>query len=187
MNLESTPKLAFIIDALKKQQIIAYPTETVFALGCDPDSELAVSNLLSLKHRSKEKGLILIASDYQQLIPYINDNALNDQQRAAMFSTWPGAVTWVIPALPKTPRFLTGRFNSLAVRVTPHPIVQQLCMQYGKPLVSTSANLSNQNPCRNKDEVAKYFGTSLPVLDGKAGIYAEPSEIRNALSGKRIR
>lgn len=176
-----------IIAVLRNQQVIAYPTEAVFGLGCDPDSEKAVNALLALKQRPWEKGLILIAADYAQLLPYIDDSALNDQQRARIFATWPGPVTWVIPARPETPRFLTGRFNSLAVRVSDHPLVQQLCRQYGKPLVSTSANLSGQEPCRTSEDVLLQFGQGFPVLAGSVGGRLNPSEIRDALTGQQIR
>jgi L-threonylcarbamoyladenylate synthase len=111
MSSEFTSILTPIIDALRNQQVIAYPTEAVFGLGCDPDSGQAVNALLALKQRPWEKGLILIAADYSQLTSYIDDGALSEQQRAAMFATWPGPVTWVIPARPETPRLLTGRFN----------------------------------------------------------------------------
>lgn len=187
MHSKSIFTFTSIIDVLHHHQVIAYPTEAVFGLGCDPDSEEAVSILLSLKRRSWEKGLILIASDYKQLIPYINHSALNKAQRTAMFSTWPGPITWVIPSCPETPRFLTGCFNSLAVRISAHPVVQKLCRQYGKPLVSTSANYSKQEPCRNVNEVKKQFGAAFPVLEGKVSSYCNPSEIRDALSGEQIR
>lgn len=176
-----------IIDMLRNHQVIAYPTEAVFGLGCDPDSEKAVNTLLALKQRPWEKGLILIAADYAQLLPYIDDSALNDQQRARIFATWPGPVTWVIPARPETPRFLTGRFNSLAVRVSDHPLVRQLCRQYDKPLVSTSANLSGQDPCRTSEDVLLQFGQVFPVLAGSVGGRLNPSEIRDALTGQQIR
>lgn len=187
MTSELTSAFASIIGALNNQQVIAYPTEAVFGLGCDPDSEQAVNALLALKQRPWEKGLILIAADYQQLLPYIDDSALSEPQRAAIFASWPGPVTWVIPARPETPRLLTGRFSSLAVRVSDHPLVQQLCRQYGKPLVSTSANLSGQEPCRNADEVMQQFGAAFPVLVGSVGGRLNPSEIRDALTGEQIR
>lgn len=187
MSSEFTSNFTPIIDALQNQQVIAYPTEAVFGLGCDPDSEQAVNALLALKQRPWEKGLILIAADYAQLAPYIDDAALSDPQRATMFASWPGPVTWVIPARADTPRLLTGRFNSLAVRVSDHPLVQQLCRQFGKPLVSTSANLSGQEPCRSTDEVQQQFGAAFPVLVGSVGGRLNPSEIRDVLTGKQIR
>ncbi|CAI1151512.1 L-threonylcarbamoyladenylate synthase type 1 TsaC [Serratia proteamaculans] len=187
MNSESTATFLPIIDALHNHQVIAYPTEAVFGLGCDPDSEQAVNALLALKQRPWEKGLILVAADYAQLTPYIDDTVLSKQQRATMFASWPGPVTWVIPARSETPRLLTGCFNSLAVRVSDHPLVQQLCRQFGKPLVSTSANLSGQEPCRSADEVQQQFGAAFPVLAGNVGGRLNPSEIRDVLTGKQIR
>lgn len=187
MSSEQISSFTPIISALENQQVIAYPTEAVFGLGCDPDSEQAVRELLALKQRPWEKGLILIAADYAQLTPYIDDSLLSDQQRSAIFATWPGPVTWVIPAKSQTPHFLTGQFSSLAVRVSDHPLVQQLCRQFGKPLVSTSANLSGEEPCRTVAEVMQQFGDSFPILAGNVGGRLNPSEIRDALTGELIR
>ncbi|WP_145476298.1 L-threonylcarbamoyladenylate synthase type 1 TsaC [Yersinia similis] len=179
--------LTDIVRALRQEEVIAYPTEAVFGLGCDPDSEKAVNTLLVLKQRPWQKGLILVAANYAQLEPYINDSMLNEIQRETLFSTWPGPITWVIPARVETPQWLTGCFDSLAVRVSNHPLVQQLCAEYGKPLVSTSANLSGYEPCRTEEEVRLQFGPSLPVLSGQVGGRLNPSEIRDALTGKRFR
>ncbi|EEQ07983.1 L-threonylcarbamoyladenylate synthase type 1 TsaC [Yersinia bercovieri] len=184
---EKSDVLADVLRALQQEEVIAYPTEAVFGLGCDPDSEKAVNALLALKQRPWQKGLILIAANYEQLKPYIDDSTLSDLQRETIFSCWPGAVTWVIPARAETPRWLTGSFDSLAVRVSDHPLVQQLCLQYGKPLVSTSANLSGREPCRTDEEVRIQFGPSLPVLFGKVGGRLNPSEIRDAITGKQFR
>lgn len=188
MNKEMIPgNVGWCVEQLQQQAVIAYPTEAVFGLGCDPDSEEAVMQLLAFKQRPIEKGLILIAADYTQLQPYIADEALSMAQRERMFATWPGPVTWVLPALPQTPRWLTGRFDTLAVRVSDHPAVQELCRQYGKPLVSTSANLSGQPPCRTVEEVRLQFGDHFPVLQGETGGRLNPSEIRDIISGDIIR
>lgn len=179
--------LELCVRQLQLSAVIAYPTEAVFGLGCDPDSESAVMALLALKRRPVDKGLILIAGDYQQLTPYIADEPLTAEQKERMFSRWPGPVTWVLPARSETPRWLTGRFSSLAVRVSDHPDVVQLCSQFGKPLVSTSANLSGLPPCRNADEVLAQFGADFPVLRGETGGRLNPSEIRDVLTGELIR
>ncbi len=183
----SAGSLDFCIEQLQQQAVIAYPTEAVFGLGCDPDSESAVMALLALKQRPVEKGLILIAADYAQLEPYIADRELSVLQRERMFASWPGPVTYVVPASPHTPRWLTGRFDSLAIRVSDHPDVQALCRSFGKPLVSTSANLSGEPPCRNAEEVAQQFGSDFPVLHAETGGRLNPSEIRDVISGELIR
>ncbi|MDX7989095.1 L-threonylcarbamoyladenylate synthase type 1 TsaC [Xenorhabdus sp. 12] len=187
MSNEASPAFDAILTALTEEKVIAYPTEAVFGLGCDPDSENAVQELLALKNRSWEKGLILIADNYERLCSYIDDAQLTDTQKKTIFSFWPGPVTWVIPAKKTTPKWLTGKFSTLAVRVTDHPLVRELCSLYGKPLVSTSANLSGLEPCRNIEEVRKQFGVRIPILEGEVGGRLNPSEIRDALTGKLYR
>lgn len=179
--------IADAVAVLNNQHVIAYPTEAVFGVGCDPDSELAVTRLLTLKQRPVEKGLILIAANFAQLQPYINDEMLTPAQREAIFACWPGPVTFVFPAKASTPSWLTGRFDSLAVRVTDHPLVVELCKAYGKPLVSTSANLTTLPPCRTVEEVRAQFGDDFPVVEGTTGGRLNPSEIRDALTGQQFR
>ena len=179
--------IAQAVDVLKNEEVIAYPTEAVFGVGCDPDSETAVTRLLELKQRPVEKGLILIAANFEQLKPYIDDSMLTEQQRNTIFAAWPGPVTFVFPARPTTPSWLTGRFDSLAVRVTDHPLVVELCETFGKPLVSTSANLTGLPPCRTSQEVLAQFGDGFPVVVGETGGRLNPSEIRDALTGERFR
>lgn len=186
-NNVQSGSIAHAVEVLKKEDVIAYPTEAVFGVGCDPDSEVAVTRLLTLKQRPVEKGLILIAASFAQLKPYIDDSSLTPEQRETIFASWPGPVTYVFPAQPTTPRWLTGRFNSLAVRVTDHPVVIALCEQFGKPLVSTSANLTGLPPCRNRSEVLAQFGDDFPVVLGETGGRQNPSEIRDALTGERFR
>lgn len=77
--------IAAAIDVLNEERVIAYPTEAVFGVGCDPDSEIAVMRLLELKQRPVDKGLILIAANYEQLKPYIDDTMLTDAQRETIF------------------------------------------------------------------------------------------------------
>ena len=182
LNLEQS------IDALKKGKVIAYPTESVFGLGCDPDNQYAIKSLLSLKNRSKEKGLILISADFSQLEDYVDLNRLSGDEKQAMLATWPGPVTWVVPVGKNATTWLTGSFNTLAVRVCDHPDVRALCRGFGKPIISTSANLSGQDPCRTFEDVLLQFGDKLPyILKGKTMGRDKPTQIRDARSGKLLR
>jgi L-threonylcarbamoyladenylate synthase len=142
-------------------------------------------HLLAIKQRPIEKGLILIAASLQQLEAYL---ILNDEILARITPTWPGAVTWVIPAQTSVPKWLTGEHNSLAVRVTAHPIAQQLARDYGGPLVSTSANETTQPSMRTAEQVLSVFGDSdMFILDGKVGELAQETAIYDAVSGARLR
>lgn len=174
--------------ALKNEGVIVYPTEAVYGLGCDPDSEAAVMKLLDIKQRPVEKGLILIADNYGQLLDYVDDAKIPMDKRADIFSSWPAAVTWVMPAKSSTPKWLTGQFDTIAVRVTSHPVVKQLCQDFGKPLVSTSANLTGQDPVLTLDEAKHAFGDKVAAyVEGALGGNTKPSQIKDAFTGKLFR
>jgi L-threonylcarbamoyladenylate synthase len=165
--------------------IVAYPTEGVWGLGCDPGNAEAVLRLLALKQRPWQKGLILIAADYEQLAPYITATpAMLKRARA----TWPGPVTWLLPAQVATPPWLRGTHRSVAVRVTAHPVAAALCRRFGGAVVSTSANLSGHPAARRRLQVQAYFGADLDyIVPGPLGAHHGTTEIRDARSGSVIR
>lgn len=174
--------------ALKQGGIIAYPTESVFGLGCSCDDIAAIKSLLSLKKRDKNKGLILIASDFSQLEGYINWHGLPLEMKKAVLASWPGPITWIMPTGKKVSSWLSGQYHSIAVRVSDHPDVQALCRAYGQPITSTSANLSGMPPCLTYEEALNQFGDSISfVLKGKTQGREKPTEIRDACSGKILR
>ena len=165
--------------------VLAYPTEAVYGLGCDPTNEQAVGRILSIKQRDWRKGLILIAADFSQLQSYVKP--LTAAQRLQIEAAWPGPVTWLLPTLPHVPRYLRGHHETLAVRVTAHPLASALCRAWGGALVSTSANRSGRPPARTALMVRKQLGRTVDfVLSGAAGQARLPSEIR-ALDGRVIR
>jgi L-threonylcarbamoyladenylate synthase len=173
---------------LNQGSVILYPTEAVFGLGCDPDNEQAVMDLLAIKQRSVDKGLILIADNYSQLLPYIDDVKIPMDKRPEIFSSWPGAVTWILPAATTAPKWLTGKFDTIAVRVTNHTKVKKLCLEFGKPLVSTSANLTGCEPVKNITEAKIVFSDkNLFYVDGELGLGNKPSQIKSGLTGAVIR
>ncbi|MFQ2315086.1 Sua5/YciO/YrdC/YwlC family protein [Aeromonas dhakensis] len=176
------------VAALQHDGVIAYATEAVFGLGCDPDSEAAVQRLLAIKQRPVEKGLILIAAELAQLQDYIDLDQLTSEQLARVEASWPGPFTWIMPARPDTPAWLTGQFDTLAVRVTAHSQVQALCRAFGKPLVSTSANLTGEEPARRLADIGELLASQLAyILPGEVGGQANPSEIKDARTGAVIR
>lgn len=170
---------------LRQGGVIAYPTEGVWGLGCDPFNERAVRHLIDLKQRSEAKGLIIIAAGMDQVEGWLGD--LTPAQRAGCAATWPGPFTWVVPAA-QAPRWLRGHHDSIAVRVSAHPGVQALCLAFGGALVSTSANVSGRPPARDTLMLRKQFGCGLDyILPGRLGGDGKPSEIRDARTGIVLR
>lgn len=176
------------VSALRQGKVIAYPTEAVYGVGCDPDNEQALRDLMAVKQRDPAKGLILIAADFEQLRSYVDVEAFTQQQMATVLDSWPGPVSWVMPASDKVNALVHGQFDTVAVRVTDHPLVQQLCRDFGKPITSTSANLSGMPPCITSEQVQEQLGVKLVhVVDGKVGDRTNPSEIRDARTLKILR
>tara|TARA_R110001592_G_scaffold98956_1_gene282086 strand:- start:2812 stop:3375 length:564 start_codon:yes stop_codon:yes gene_type:complete len=168
--------------------ILAYPTEAVFGLGCDPDNEFAVQKLLSIKQRPVQKGLILLAENYSQLLPYIDDYAISQEQRLTVLSRWPGPITQVLPANKNVSLLLCGDFDSIAVRITDHKDVVALCQQTNKAIVSTSANLAGKNPAITWQQVEEQLGDKIDfILKGKTSGLLKPSTIINGLTGLVLR
>lgn len=176
-----------IVTAFRQGRLLVYPTEAVMGIGCDPDNESAVQQLLKLKQRPQEKGVILIADNYSRLLPYVDDKAIAQDRRYAIFSSWPGAITWLLPKSATAPDWITGGQPNIAVRVTAHPVVKDLCERIGKPLVSTSANPSGQTPARNTQQAQHYFADAVDYVAGEVGGLSRPSSIRDGNSGKIIR
>lgn len=171
---------------LEAGKLLAYPTEAVYGLGCDPLNEMAVMHLLALKQRPVDKGLILIAANFEQLTPFLD---YDEKILARMQARSSDVVTWVIPAQSWVPHWLTGNHPSLAIRVTNHPLSKALCEQFCGPIVSTSANHHHQHPAYNALQVRGYFSKSseLKILNGQTGGNKKPSKIYDAVTGNRLR
>ena len=172
--------------AVRAGGVIAYPTEAVWGLGCDPFNDAAVQRLLQLKARPASKGLILVAAHWRQL-GWLLDN-LSRFQQDALRRSWPGPNTWLVPHNGRIPRNLCGTFDSIAVRVSAHPQVVALCEALASPLVSTSANVSGARPALHQFQVHRYFGPALDdLLPGRLGDGLAPTVIRDLQSGRVVR
>jgi L-threonylcarbamoyladenylate synthase len=177
-----------VVDAFNNGGIIAYPTEAVFGLGCDPDNEKALRRLLTLKQRPSEKGLILLAASYSQLLPYIDESKISQNMRSAMLSRWPDGITQLVPKNNNTSSLLSGKFDTIAVRITSQPDVVSLCQHTNKPIVSTSANLSGQAPAKTWQSLDPMLSKQVDfILKGITLGRTSPSKIIDALTGEIIR
>lgn len=173
------------VKVLREGGIIAYPTEGVFGLGCDPFNETAVMRLLKIKERKVGKGLILVASNWNQVRTLIKVNlskchVIKEKNKKP--------ITWLFPATKKVPYFVLGGVYSVAIRVTLHPVVKRLCQKFGGPIVSTSANLAGKTPAKNSQQVHKQFSKEIDfIVSGKVGDLKKPTQIRDVRTNKIIR
>lgn len=180
--------LADAIAALHKGGVIAYPTEGVWGLGCDPRDEAATLRLLALKQREVGKGLILIAADEAQLSPFVAMHLLAPAQREAVRASWPGPNTWIVPASAHAPAWITGDHDGIAVRVSMHPVVVALCEGFGGALVSTSANIATLPSPRTRAELDPRIVAGVDaVAHGETGGLLHATPIRDTRDGRSLR
>jgi L-threonylcarbamoyladenylate synthase len=171
---------------LRAGGVIAYPTEGVWGLGCDPDNAAAVARLLRLKHRDPDKGLILVAADIDQFSAYLR--GLDETQRQRLGAGWPGPLTWLVPDCGAAPAWIRGRHRQVALRVSAHPLIAALCRAFGGPIVSTSANPAGRPAAVSALRARRYFAGRLDyVLSGALGGRSGPTPIRDLLTDKILR
>ena len=169
---------------LREGKIIAHPTEAIYGLACDPFNKEAVERVLTLKQRLVSKGFIILIADWSQLKSLIEP--LSDHLLAPVRATWPGPVTWIFPKSSIIPDWLCGDQNTVAIRMSNHPIAHNLSIQ--GPVVSTSANLSGHAPARDVHELSLQFPKGIDaLLTGELGSESEPSAIYDVQTGKRLR
>lgn len=174
------------VEHLYRGEVVAYPTEAVFGLGCDPMNEEAVFRLLALKKRSWRKGLILIAANLQQLEPYIQRPSSSVLNR--ILATFDEPTTWVLPAKPNVPVWLTGQYDTLAVRLTQHPLAKELCEYAQMAIVSSSANVSGCEPFKTGYQTRlKFSQEGVYTINGKVGGFEKPSRLIDPLSNRQLR
>lgn len=173
---------------LHQGAVIAYPTEAVWGLGCDPLDEAAVLRLLAIKQRDVAKGMILIAARIGQLAPFIDLDALPPARADAVRATWPGPHTWIVPATHGAPRWITGTHAGIAVRVSAHPVVAALCDAFSGALVSTSANTAGAPPPATRAAFEPALLAAIDgLVDGATGGLDRPTAIRDARTGDTLR
>lgn len=183
--MQANPLLRRAARLIRHGGVIAYPTEAVFGLGCDPGNEAALRRLIAIKGRPAVTGFILIAATLEQLRGWI---APTDSERSRLLVNTSQPVTWVVRAGPRAGRLLTGGRGTLAVRLTGHPVAAALCRAARLPLVSTSANRHGHRPARTALEARRWLGARLDlVVPGATGGRTRPSEIRLARNGAVLR
>lgn len=168
--------------------VLAYPTEAVYGLGCDPHNRVAFERLFALKQRPSAQGVLLIAADFAQIARYIDLAQVPDEVMQQVQASWPGPYTWIFPRSAAVPDWVAGAHAGIALRVTAHAPAAALCRAFGAALVSTSANPHGSPSARSAQTVTEYFGDAVDgVLEAPLGEQSRPTTIRDALSGAIIR
>lgn len=137
--------------AIRRGEVVVYPTETVYGLGTDPFSESAVRRLYAIKERDASNPVLLIVDGLDQLREVVREVSVTAEAYARRF--WPGPLSMLFPRSRRLPDVLTGGLDEVCVRWTSHPLARSLCREVGHAITSTSANLSGQPAARSLEDV----------------------------------
>lgn len=153
------------IGALKRGEVIVFPTETFYGLGADALNEAAVKRVVSLKGRNLGSPIAIIVADGEMLKDIVMD--VPAVARKLMERFWPGPLTLVLPGKKNLPAPLLSRGGGVGVRISSHLLATRLARELGRPLTATSANPSGKEPARSIEEAMNYFSDKLKIfLDG---------------------
>ncbi|HEY5950738.1 MAG TPA: L-threonylcarbamoyladenylate synthase [Kofleriaceae bacterium] len=172
----SPRKIEQAIEVLHRGGVAAYPTDSIYALGCAIEAREAIEKIFRAKQMNKNQRLALICPDLSTASEFglFSQTAFRLAQRI-----FPGPYTLVVPATRVVPRTLTdNKRRTVGIRITSHPIAQALAKQLGRPLLTTSAiSPETHEPCRDADEILETFGRIVDVVVDAEQTPAEPSTV----------
>ena len=174
-----------LVHALSRGAVIGYPTDTIWAFGCDPLDPEGVARILQLKQRPVDKGLILLSSRLEYCDTFVE---LDQAQRDLIQVPTERPTTWLVTASDACPPWIRGNHATVAIRITDHPLLGYLCARLQSPLVSTSANHAGKSTARSALQLRRQFNDQLDfVVTGFNAGGSRPSEIKSLASGNLLR
>jgi len=169
-----------IKETLDNDGVIAFVTDTVWGLGCLPNSEIAVKKIYDIKKREAQKPLILMSNKVENLKPYVKE--INQKTQELIEKHFPGALTLVLEKSEKTPDFITSNFNTVGIRVPNNDVFKEICEAItGHVLATTSANLSHEPSAKTYAQAVENMGSKADLILEDFGCVAKGLESTVAL------
>lgn len=169
-------KIDHVVEILHRGGVAAYPTDSIYALGCAIESREAIERIYRAKGMRPNQRLALICPDLSTASEFgmFSQTAFRLAQRI-----FPGPYTLVVPATRQVPRTLTDhKRRTVGIRITSHPIAQALARSLGRPLLTSSATVPDTHePCRDAEEILEAFEKHIDVVIDTAQTPAEPSTV----------
>jgi tRNA threonylcarbamoyl adenosine modification protein (Sua5/YciO/YrdC/YwlC family) len=163
-------------EAVLRGGIIAFPTDTLYGLGCSLFDVSAVEMVARLKRRDPSLAVISLIPDPKQVYGLAEE--ITDVAQRLMARYWPGPLSLIFRAAPIVPARVRGAGGTVALRCPKDPLCLRLLDRIGGPVVTSSANLTGQRPAETADEVLRIFGNQIDlVLDGGPRHGALPSTL----------
>jgi tRNA threonylcarbamoyl adenosine modification protein (Sua5/YciO/YrdC/YwlC family) len=168
----SAQEIGFIVDFLQKGKTIAYPTDTIYGLGCLATDKKAIAKIYRLKKRTKKNPLLVLISDFKMLRKYFS---VDKKQAAYLHKIWPGKVSVILNKKATLPDDISASLSSAAVRLPKSRFLTKMIKELGAPIVSTSLNKSGDKPCEQVDNLNQYLKPDLVIDAGQ--LKGSPSKL----------
>lgn len=161
-----------IKNIIENDGVIAFVTDTVWGLGCNPKSEKAVNKIYEIKKRDSKKPLILMSHDIYPLIKYVNE--IPKDAQIIIKKYFPGALTLVLSKSSETPDYITSNMPTVGIRVPDSKVFEEIILSLDeKVLATTSANISSQPAALSYEEAVKYIGDKVDYVVPSYGYEAQ--------------
>lgn len=173
-------KIGQAVQSLRRGGVVAYPTDTVYGLGCDIFQKKAIERIYRMKQMKKDKPVAFVCPDLGDIARYA---VVDDRNYRIMRRLLPGPYTFILPASREVPRILMLKRKTVGIRVPHHEVALALVRELGNPIVSTSATWDGEQ-LHDPDDLVKHFKQADIVLD--AGVCGtDPSTVLD-LTGDEI-
>ncbi len=155
-----------------KNEVYAFETDTVWGLGANIGDETSINKIYEIKHRESTKPLILMSHTLDMILPYVEP--LNDEVMEIAEKYLPGALTIITKKSEKFPKYLNPEFDTVGFRIPNHKGFSNFCRENNLTLATTSANISNEPPCKSIQEIEEKFSSHVHIV--KSTVLKQNSE-----------
>jgi len=164
-NISPKTRITEAVGILGQGGVISFPTETYYGLGVDPFKEVALEKLFRVKKRLRDKPILVLVDSIDMLSDLVTH--IPDVYWPILKKYWPGPLTCIFPAAENINPLLTGGTQTIGIRISSHPVVDELLRVWQKPVTATSANISGKEPACDAFGVSLFFGEQVDcVIDG---------------------
>ena len=163
-----------VVKILKDGGVIAYPTDTIYGIGCDIFNKKGIEKIYQIKKREKNKPMSFICADLSDISQYA---IVSNYAYRIMRKCLPGPYTFVLEASSKTPKKIMSKRKTVGIRIPDHKICLAIVTELGHPLITTSANISTEEELNNPDDIEDKLGSSLGLIIDEGPLISEPSTI----------
>lgn len=179
-----TPQLRLVrivVDALKQGGVIAYPTDTIYGIGCDIFNRKGVKKIYQIKQRDPRKPFSFICADLSEVANYaqVSNAAFKIMKRYL-----PGPYTFVLEASRMVPDLLTTKQKTVGIRIPDNQIALQIVRELGHPLVTTSVNISGEDSYSDPVEIQQKLGKLLDMVVDGGSLSGDPSTVISLIDDK---